>query len=161
MLKLCSYFVIACLLSLALPSHAITQEKERDIQRLMELLDVSAMSGTMADLMVPAIIAQERKQIPNMPADAENAISTVVRKVTLELAPELFNAAIPLYDKYYTHSEIAELIEFFESPIGRKYSAAVQPITQDIIRIAKNWGRKVGPIAAQEVEKELIRLGYK
>jgi len=148
--KLWGCFVIACLFLLALPSHAVTQDKEREIQLLMELLDVSAMSGAMADIMVPAIIAQEKKRIPNMSADAEHAISIVIRNVTLKLAPEIFNAALPLYDKYYTHSEITELIEFFESPTGRKYTAAVQPMAQDIMLIAQNWGRKVGPIVAQK-----------
>ena len=159
--RLRDLFFIACLLILAVPSYATTQEKERDIQRLMKLLDVSSMPEKMAEMMVANIIAQERKKIPNMPANVEHSISTVIRNVTLKLAPELFKMIAPLYDKYFTLSEIKKLIEFFGSPVGRKYIAVSLPMMQDMISLSQKWGQKFGADAAREVEKELKKLGYK
>lgn len=153
--------ITICLLFLSFSSNAITPEKERDLQRLMQLLDVSAMPEQMAEMMITNFIAQEKKRFPNMPANVERSISTVIRNVVLKHAPELFEMVAPLYDKYYTHSEIKKLIEFFSSPIGRKYNAVVQPMMNDLIPIAQKWGKKYGLVAAQEVEKELKKLGYK
>lgn len=150
-----------CLLFLSFSSNAVTPEKDQDLRQLMELLDVSAMPEQMAEMMITGVIAQERKRIPNMPKNVEQVISTTIRSVVLKEAPELFEMVEPLYDKYYTHSEIKELIKFFSSPIGRKYNAVVQPMMQDIIPIAQKWGAKIGPIAAREVERKLNKLGYK
>lgn len=160
MKKLPALFVIAYLIFMSTSSYAITQEKERDIQRLMKLLDVSAMPEQMAEMLVINVIAQERKKYPNMSAKVEHSISSIIRNIVLKQAPELFKMVAPLYDKYYTHSEIRQLIEFFDSPIGRKYSAVLQPMMQDMIPVAQKWGDKFGPVAAMEVEKELKKLGY-
>lgn len=153
--------IAICLLSLSFSGFAMTTEKEKDLQKLMELLDVSSMPEQMADIMITNIIAQEKKRMPNMPKNVESAISNVIRNVTLKHGPELFKMVSPLYDKYYTHSEIKELIKFFSSPIGRKYNAVLQPMMNDIIPVAQQWGKKIGPIAAQEVVKELKKMGYK
>ena len=96
-----------------------------------------------------------------MPKNVERAISSIIRNITLNQAPELFKMTSPLYDKYYTHSEIKELIKFFSSPIGQKYNAVLQPMMNDMIPVAQKWGEKLGPIAAKEVVKELRKLGYK
>ncbi len=151
-------FVIVCLLFTASSSYAITPEKEHDLRRLMELLNISAMPEQMAEMMVMNVIAEERKRYPNMAKNVEHAISTVVRDVVLREAPKLFNRLVPLYDKYYTHSEIKKLIDFFESPIGRKYSSLVQPMMQDMMRIAQEWGRDLGPLLIREVDKKLNTL---
>jgi len=67
----------------------------------------------------------------------------------------------PLYDKYYTHTEIKELVKLFSSPIGKKYNAVLQPMANDMFSIAQKWGNKVGPIVALEIEKALKNMGYK
>lgn len=127
----------------------------------MQLLDVDSMPEQMADIMVTQVINQERAKTPNVSKKVEEVISSVIRNVVLEHSPKLFEMVEPIYDKYYTHSEIKELINFFESPIGRKYNAVLQPMMQDIIPIGQKWGQDIGPIAAKELEKELRKFGYK
>ncbi|MCC7004988.1 DUF2059 domain-containing protein [Candidatus Nomurabacteria bacterium] len=65
------------------------------------------------------------------------------------------------YDKYYTHKEIKELIVFFNSAVGKKYSSVLMPMTQEILPIAQKWVQKVGLLAAKRLEQELAKFGYK
>jgi hypothetical protein len=160
MFNLYRLIIGALFLSIAFSSSAITPEKSADLKVLMELLDVSSMPEQMADMMVTQTILIEKKHNPKMSKEVEEIISSVIHDLALEKAPDLFRMAEPLYDKYYTHSEIRELIKFFDSPIGRKYNAVLQPMMNDLVPIAQKWGQELGPIAVKEVARELKRRGY-
>lgn len=144
----------------AAPCFSANIEKQRDIQRLMMLLDVASMPEKMADVMIANILLIERKRFPDMPNEVESAISKAIKKQMLKHGPELFQLLAPLYDKYYTHSEIIGLIKFFESPVGRKHSVVSMSMMKDILPVAQAWGNRFGASAAEEVGKELNRIGY-
>lgn len=139
---------------------AVTESKEKDIGTLMELLGVSSMAQEMADMMVTIVITKEKERNPRLPKKAEYIISQAVHDVLLQHANELFKMTAPLYDKYYTHSEVKDLIRFFSSPTGKKYSAVAIPMMKDMIPIAQKWAGHYAPETARRVEKELKRHGY-
>ena len=149
------------LLTFSLFSAAITTEKEQDLQQLMQLMDVSKMPNEMAKVAINQAISFERIRNPNISANEEKIISSVIRSLTLTHTPALFEKLTPLFHKYYTHSDIKELIVFFESPIGKKYNKYSLLMTLEIMPIAQKWGVKLGIEAKNKVESELNRLGYK
>lgn len=155
--------ILTLLLFIVLPApvYAVTEAKERDIQKLLKIMGTSSLAQEMADMMVTTVIAQEKQRYPSMPKKIEHSISNIIHQVVLEHSSELDRMTLPLYDKYYTHEEIKELIKFFSSPIGRKYSSVLKPMMQDMIPISQEWGQKVGAITAQRVEQELKKYGYK
>lgn len=159
MINLKRIFVGVILFAIALSCNAATPEKKEDLRVLMGLLNVSTMPDQLADLMIAQVIFQERKRNPNMSREIEEVISSVIRKAVLAKAPELFDTVEPLYNKYYTHAEIKELIKFFGSPTGKKYNTVFQPMMEEIMPIVQKWGEELGPIAAKEVSIELKRLG--
>jgi hypothetical protein len=152
-----SIFLLAALVIIQ-PAHAITEAKEKDIQTLLKIMGVSSI---MADMLVTTVINQEKKRYPDLPKNVEYALSKAIHDVVIDHAPELNKMAAPLYDKYYTHNEIKQLIKFFSSPIGRKYLTVAGPMMQDMIPIAQAWGEKIGPIVAKRAEQELKKYGYK
>lgn len=79
----------------------------------------------------------------------------------MEHAPELDSMTLPLYDKYYTHEDIKNLIKFFRSPVGKKYTAVSGAMMKDMIPIAQAWGQKNGAIMAEKAKNELEKYGYK
>jgi hypothetical protein len=50
-------------------------------------------------------------------------------------ADEMIGLVIPIYEKYYTHQEILEMIRYHESPLGKK-TAAMAPLIQQETAIA-------------------------
>ena len=156
-----SLLTLLLVFSLISPSFATTESKEKDIIILLEAMGISSMAEQMADAMVTMAITQEKKRNPNLPKNVEHALSQAIYDVVIENAHELDVMLIPLYDKYYTHKEINELIIFFNSTVGKKYSSVLMPMTQEMLPIAQKWGQKVGPLAAKRAEQELAKFGYK
>ncbi len=145
----------------AFSAQAITAAKEQDIKTLLVLMGNSSMAEEMANTMVSIVITQEKKKYPKLPKEVEYALSQAIYDSVMEYAPELDVLTVPLYDKYYTHQEIKDLIVFFKTPAGRKYASVLAPMTQEIVPIAQKWGKKVGAIVAERAEIELAKYGYK
>lgn len=145
----------------ALSAQAITPEKENDIKTLMVLLGNPSMAEEMANGMVTMVIEQEKKKNPNLPKNAEYALSKAIYDVTLQHAPELDELFVSIYDKYYTHQDIKNLIVFFRTPTGTKYSAALVPMMHDMTPVIRTWGESLMPILVKRAETELAKYGYK
>lgn len=156
-----SLLTLLLVFSLSFPSFATTESKEKDIIILLEAMGISSIAEQIANSMVTMAINQEKEKNPNLPKNIEHALSQAIYDVIIENAHELDVMLIPLYDKYYTHKEIKELIVFFNSPVGKKYSSVLMPITQEILPIAQKLGQKVGLLAAKRVEQELAKFGHK
>jgi hypothetical protein len=142
--------VVACCLAAAIPARAqntITPEKRALIDDLLKVLQAeknikasismvhSAMSKSLSELISNAI--------PDDPADKGEA-SEKAKKQVAELTvkardrfhdrlmkeisvPDLIeNVMVPLYDKFYTESELKDLIAFYKTPTGQK-TVVVQP----------------------------------
>jgi hypothetical protein len=70
-------------------------------------------------------------------------------------AEELIKLIIPLYDKHLTHPEIKELIKFYETPVGKKMIAVMQPLPQRACRPVSSgvWTSRCGPSARSKRSK--------
>lgn len=151
--------ILICAISFS--AQAITPAKEKDIKTLLVLMGNTSMAEEMANSMVTISIAQEKKRYPNLPKKVEHALSQAIYDVIMKYAPELDELTVPLYDKYYTHKEILDLITFFNTPTGKKYASVCYPMMQEINPIVQQWAEKIAPIAAKRVEQELEKYGYK
>jgi hypothetical protein len=122
------------------------QTKNEDILKLLRI------SGTdkMADQMMNAMIPQLKQLVPGIP----DAFWVKFReKLNVD---DLLYACIPVYNKYYTHNEISQLIAFYESPIGKKVVETAPILTQETMAIGQKWGERLG----QDIVNELINEGY-
>lgn len=52
---------------------------------------------------------------------------------------ELIELMLPIYDKHYTHEEIRQLIKFYNTPLGKKYSFTLPTITRESSSIILKW----------------------
>lgn len=69
-------------------------------------------------------------------------------------AEDLEKMIIPIYDKYYTESDIDQLIVFHNSPIGKKMISTMPQVMQESMVVGQAWGKQIG-------EKVLTRLKEK
>lgn len=70
---------------------------------------------------------------------------------------EFSNLYIPIYAKYYTESELDELIRFYKTPIGQKVLVNTPLIMKESVEIGRDWGQKLGK---KLVEKLNEQKGY-
>lgn len=59
---------------------------------------------------------------------------------------------VELYDKYFTNEDIKGLIQFYESPLGKKTVQVVPTLTQESV----TRGMEVGQLAGQRAMTRLV-----
>lgn len=59
--------------------------------------------------------------------------------------------------KYYTHTDIIKLVEFFRSPVGTKYATVMIPMMQEMMPVAEQWASEISPIIMSKLKEELVK----
>ncbi len=69
---------------------------------------------------------------------------------------DLVDMLAPVYEKYMTKDDLDKIIEFYKTPVGKKYAESTPLITQESMAVGQEWGAKVG----QEFMEKLKKKGY-
>lgn len=163
------YLVYSCLsiLFISQTANAITEEKTKDILVLFKAMDIgTSMSKDMAEMGAEGIIKIEKSRHPDLPKKAELEISQFLYEAGIKFysGKNIEQILLPIYDKYYTHDEIKALTTFFNSPIGKKYSAVNKPMTLDMMEAFSKRTPERGKEAQMQVStiKQILKkYGYK
>lgn len=120
--------------------------KRADIRKLIELTGAANISADALQKMIEPLKAS----YPQVPEEFWN---TFVHEVHSD---ELVDLVIPIYDKYYTHGEIQELMQFYQSPVGQKTIKVLPKLSAEAIDAGQEWGRMV----ADRAMRKLREKGY-
>jgi len=125
------FYILALLLASFL-TRAQTSEFEKDIETFLSINGSSATYDLAFEQMV--------SQFKMIRADAPEELWKEVRTQIFDKeVPVLNKMLIPIYMKHFTHSEIKALIEFYQSPIGKKVTGTITPITIESIQFSQKW----------------------
>jgi hypothetical protein len=138
-------FVI-CIIIVGISSSVFGQSKRQDIIKLLEVSNTRLQAAQMFDLMLPNL----KSMVPDAPLTFWTMFKS---KLDIDSFVELF---IPVYDKHFSHDDIKNLIQFYESPIGKKLLDITPLITQESYHIGEEWGQKL----ALDILNELRGQGY-
>lgn len=125
-------FIIGLCLSMFI-CHAQQTRTEKDILKLMEV------NGSAAnyDLAFEQIVSQFKMMKPNVPQLTwDMAKREVFDKEIIELNKKL----IPIYQKNFAPADIKQLIEFYQSPLGKKLVDGTTKVGKESMEIAQPWG---------------------
>lgn len=132
-----------CVLSLS--ANAQTTSKSQKINQLLELTGSGKMAIQMMNQMMSSLKTTHSKASEEFWADFKKEIK----------AEDITNMIIPIYDKYYTESDIDQLIVFYNSPIGKKMIATMPQVMQESMVAGQAWGKQiVEKIQAKLKEKD-------
>jgi hypothetical protein len=73
-------------------------------------------------------------------------------------AEDLIDRLIPVYDRNLTHEEIVGLIQFYESPLGRRVIEVMPQIMQESFAVGSEWGRQLVAEVFAEMEEQFPEL---
>ena len=121
-------------------------EVQKDINRLLIL----SGSGDVAVQVINQMADSFKQHYPDVPADFWDSFKEKAKK------EDLINLVAPIYEKYYTHDEIKQIIKFYETPVGQKTIKVLPNITQESMIAGQEWGMKLG----NQIAKELEEKGY-
>ena len=112
------------------------------------LFDVSG-STELYNMTIKQILAILREQHPDISEAKWAAIEKEFTDISLN---ELTVMLMPVYKKYLTIDDLKEIIKFYNTPIGRKYSKNLLPLTQDAMAVGTEWGRKIGQKFSERID---------
>lgn len=124
----------------------IPPQKEADIQKLLAMTDSLDMGQQVVDRLL---------------AIQQGAQSAVPQEVWDEIRAELDMTRIQpvivaIWDRHFSHDDIRGLIEFYESPLGRKLVETQPAVMRESMAAGELWARQV----LQRIQEKLARKGY-
>ncbi len=67
----------------------------------------------------------------------------------------------PIYSKYLTQDELKQMIEFNNTPLGKKIIKTLPLITQEALRVSQAYGQTLGPKLQQSLAARFEKEGIK
>lgn len=142
-------------------SSGIDPAKEADIRRLLEVAGTkSLMSGLLNNME-----QNMRPMLANsLPAGDYRAklIDLFLEKFMSranEEFPKLVEAVIPIYDKYLSDEDIKGLIQYYQTPLGKKTLSVLPMIFAEMQSQGQKLGERIGRESMVQVLSEHPELG--
>jgi hypothetical protein len=141
----------------------VDPSKKADIHRLIKMSGMSAQMNIISQYTLSQYLSLTREKYPGLSPDL---ISIMEEKCMDEIRLNMwapggfFHRFVPLYDKYFTHEEILELINFHESPIGKKILLLQPVLVKEGMSIGEQWSKDILLNIMENIEKQLIEEYY-
>ena len=91
-----------------------------------------------------------KTQLPNLD---EKEWGKIYKDIIEESMNEYIEMVIPIFQKYLTKSDLEEMIKFYQTPIGQKFSKSNTSITKDVMSISQEWGMKLSEKLMETIQK--------
>jgi hypothetical protein len=144
------------LLLLATPAVAqdkpANQEKIDNIRRLLTLTGAEKLQQNLVDQLTGAMRPILMASLQGNPR-AERIFVRMTELMAEEIKKSDFSRInVELYDKYFTNEDINGLIQFYESPLGKKTLQVLPTLTQESVA----RGMELGQLAGQRAMTRLV-----
>ena len=137
----------------------IEEDYRKDVLYLLEITGAEAIAvqvGTaVANQVFDTVVSQHGEVSDEVRTIAHEELESIMRE---EMA-KMLDHFVPLYAKYFTHDEIRSLIEFYESPIGKKTISVLPQLMQDAMTFGQKWGEAMGPDVTARFTRRLQEEG--
>jgi hypothetical protein len=141
----------------------IDPAKKEDIYKLIKISGMTAQVNMLSQYTVSQYLSVTLEKYPGLSPDLVSIIrEKCMEEIRLNLwAPGgFFDRFVPLYDKYFTHQEIIALIEFHESPVGKKILSLQPVLVREGMAIGEQWSKDILMDIIKNVERQLVEEEY-
>ncbi len=87
----------------------------------------------MLDFLTPAIMGLSLQQNPDLSEEQKAKIYRLTKEELDAAMPELMDAAAQIYADHFSSEDLRNVIEFYQSPTGKKFQELVPKIMQESI----------------------------
>lgn len=112
-------------------------ELAKDIEKLLSING----SNVPYDLAFSQMVEHYKAVRNEAPQNAWNELRVNVYEKEVRM---LQQQMVPVYMKHFTQEEIRELIEFYETPLGKKLTGTLATISRENMQISHNWAINLG-----------------
>ena len=128
------------------------ENKAQEIKKLIEVTGAAQKMQVAMDIFTPKIeplIRQalesglNKEKVQN-PENLERAVNLIMAEFRKQLRQQdLIERIIPIYAKYFSNQEIHGLIEFYDSPLGRKVVEFQPTVLLEASKQGEAWGQEI------------------
>ncbi len=126
---------------------AMSQTKEENILRLIEIRNEDRLAMQGFEMILPSF----QQAYPKVPYEMWQKIKEKIDTT------EITATVIQIYSNHYTNEEILQLIEFYQTPIGKKLLSESPSILRESLEAGIAWGKRI----SLQIKQELQAQGYK
>jgi hypothetical protein len=135
-------------------------QTELSPERMALAMKLVALSGTtrIFDEVLPDVAEQSKTNFIRANPQMQLGIIAVVDRVALDLVkrrPELDQYLARIWASGFSDDEMQELIDFYSSDVGKKFSNALPQLLAVQTAAANEWGRDLATELNQRVQDEL------
>src|SRR5215472_17450490 len=132
----------------------IDPAKEADIRRLLDIAGTRAIATQTLDEMTITIKPLLAGTLP--PGEyRQKLVELFFAKFKSKAdAQHIVDLAVPIYDKHFSREEINGLIQFYQTPLGKKTLTELPLLFTELRQAGEKWGQALGRESMMEVLAE-------
>ena len=119
---------------------------------LKKMLDAAGSEATF-DSAIKQMLGMFKGQYQNVPDDVWVELENEMLKISMD---DLVEMLTPVYAKHLSVADLNKIIEFYQTPVGKKYAEKTPLITQESMQVGQEWGMKMG----QRFQEKMKEKGY-
>jgi hypothetical protein len=142
MKKIFSIFAIVAIIGFCNVGFAVDEVKSADIRSLMEI------SGELENMRkgMDIVLDQMKSSDANLPDAYFGEFRSALA------SDELPSLLVKIYDHYFTHEQILELIEFYKTPLGKALVEKTPQVQADAMAVGQRWAAET----SQEIMSRIM-----
>jgi uncharacterized protein len=144
-----TFLIVSILL---LSGSAFCQVSDSYKATVKKMLHATGTEATFA-IAIKQIVGMYKQQKTNVPPDVWEEMEKQFAKTSVD---ELVEMLAPVYHNHFTEDDLKKMLEFYDTPVGKKYAEKTPLIMQESMQVGQQWGMKL----AQQFAEKLKEKGY-
>lgn len=122
-------------------------EYGKTLKKMFEVAGTEKTYQTVIDQM----ISMYKEQFTMVDEEIWEELGDEISKTSIA---DLVEMLTPVYAKYLTLEDLEAIIEFYETPVGKKFAKNTPLILQDSMEVGQKWGEKLGRNFIRKMEEK-------
>lgn len=119
---------------------------------LKKMLEVGGSEASFK-VVIKQMFDMLKLQKTNVPDSVWSEFENEFLKTSME---DLVDMLTPVYQKHLTATDLDKMIEFYQTPVGKKYAEKTPVIMQESMQVGQQWGARIG----KKFQERLQEKGY-
>ncbi len=125
------------------------QASAEQVRELIKVTGGAEMMHRMMTQMIPGLSNTMQEALPCVPAGYWKGFANE------KAEKDLINRVVPIYQKHFSSEDVADLLKFYRTRVGRKVLEEMPGIMSETMRDGQAWGRN----RAQQMIEQLQKNG--
>jgi hypothetical protein len=126
---------------------SFAQSTDPYYKALKEMFIASGVEETYRTAIIQ-MVDMYKTQMPEAPAGYWDDLQQEFLRTSID---DLVLMLVPVYQKHMTIEDLRGLVEFYQTPLGKKFITSTPAIMEESMQVGQAWGMKLG----QELSKRL------